>query len=102
MESEEFRGELFDMSLEADELIRRANEANLGRERCKCLNVEHVRLFDSTQHSRNGQEEETVLGPKNNMCEGWKQAAGIDLGSKTKMCEGPCQEESVERKKEAR
>ena len=39
-------------------------------------------MFDSTQHSCDGQEEETVLGPKNNMCE------------------GPSQEESVELKKE--
>ena len=45
-------------------------------------------MFDGTRNSRNGQEEETVLGPKNNMCEGWKQATRIDLGTKNNMCEG--------------
>ena len=72
------------MSLEAEELERRRNEAKVGRERCECLNVEHSRVFDSTRHSRNGQEEEHVLERKNNMCEGWKQATGLDLGSKKK------------------
>ena len=52
------------MSLEAEELICRANEAKVGRERIECLNVEHGRVFDSTRHSRNGQEEETVVEPK--------------------------------------
>ena len=53
--SEEFGRALFDMSLEAEELISRANEAKVGRERCECLNVEHGRVFDSTRDSCNGQ-----------------------------------------------
>ena len=100
LESEEFARTLFDMSLEVGELGNIRNEAKVGREKCECLNVEHGRVFDSTQHSCNGQEEETVLEPNNNMCEDLKQAAGIDLGSKNNMCVGPCQEESVEREQE--
>ena len=46
-----------------------------------------------------GKKKKLCLNRKN-MCEGLKQAAGIDLGSKNNMCEGPCQEESVEREKE--
>ena len=47
-ESEEFGRTLFDMSLEAEKLISRANEAKVGRERWERLNVEHGRVFDCT------------------------------------------------------
>ena len=72
LESEELGRALFDMSLEAEELISRANEEKVGRERMEFLNVKHGRVCDSTQHSRNRQEEETVVEPKHNMYEGWK------------------------------
>ena len=63
-ESEEFGRILFDMSLEAEELVSRSNKAKVGRERCEYLNVEHGRVFNSNHNYRNGQEEETVLERK--------------------------------------
>ena len=92
-----FQEEFFEAhySLESDEFAR-----VVGRERCKCLNVEYGRVFNSTLHSRERQEEETVLETKNNMCETWKQAARINLGTKNNMSEASSQEDSVEHKKE--
>ena len=38
------------MSWEAEELINRANEAKVCRERWDCLNVEHGRVFEGPSH----------------------------------------------------
>ena len=35
-----------------------------------------------------GEEDEIELGPKNYICAGWKQAAGLYLGTKNNMCGG--------------